>query len=59
VFAAQVNGKLQAGNIAGAQADSKNAKLWCWISLGLGLGVVVIYGALAMLGLIGGIINSR
>src|SRR5580693_8971311 len=41
VFAAQVNGKLQAGNIAGAQADSKNAKMWCFISLGLGLGVVV------------------
>jgi hypothetical protein len=59
VFAAQVNGKLQAGNIAGAQADSKNAKMWCFISLGLGLGVVVIYGALMMLGIIGGIINSR
>jgi hypothetical protein len=59
VFAAQVNGKLQAGNIAGAQADSKNAKMWCFISLGLGLGVVVIYGVLMMLGIIGGIINSR
>jgi uncharacterized membrane protein YvbJ len=43
VFAAQVNGKLQAGNLAGAQADSKNAKLWCLISLGLGLGGILIY----------------
>ena len=59
VFAAQVNGKLQAGNLAGAQADSKNAKMWCFISLGLGLGVVVIYGVLMMLGLIGSIMNSR
>src|ERR1700684_2406129 len=28
VYAAQVNGKLQAGDIAGAQAASKNAKMW-------------------------------
>jgi hypothetical protein len=33
--------------------------MWCFISLGLGLGVVVIYGVLMMLGIIGGIINSR
>jgi hypothetical protein len=37
VYAAQVNGKLQAGDFAGAQAASKNAKLWCWIAFGLGL----------------------
>src|SRR5437879_11657901 len=37
VYAAQVNGKLQAGDTAGAQAASKNAKMWCWISFGLGL----------------------
>jgi hypothetical protein len=43
VYAAQVNGKLQAGDIAGAQAASKNAKMWCWISLGAGLAVGLIY----------------
>ena len=43
VFAAQVNGKLQAGDIAGAQAASKNAKMWCWISFGVGLGVGLLY----------------
>lgn len=44
VFAAQVNGKLQAGDVAGAQMASKNAKMWCWIALGAGIAVVVIYG---------------
>ena len=43
VYAAQVNGKLQAGDYAGAQAASSNAKLWCWISLGAGLGVALLY----------------
>jgi interferon-induced transmembrane protein/zinc ribbon protein len=37
IFAAQVNGKLLAGDYAGAQAASKNAKLWCWVSFGIGL----------------------
>ncbi len=33
VYAAQVNGKLQAGDLAGAQKASKSAKIWCWISV--------------------------
>ncbi|HTT22369.1 MAG TPA: CD225/dispanin family protein [Candidatus Sulfotelmatobacter sp.] len=53
VYAAQVNGKLQAGDIAGAKAASDNAKMWCWISFGLGLGVFVIWMIVAMVGLIG------
>ena len=53
VYAAQVNGKLQAGDLAGAKLASDNAKMWCWISFGLGLGVVGIYGVLAMIGIIG------
>ncbi len=32
VYAAQVNGKLAQGDIAGAQKASDNAKMWCWIS---------------------------
>lgn len=58
VYAAQVNGKLQAGDIAGAQLASKNAKMWCLISAGLGLGVVVIYGLLVMVGLLSGLHSS-
>jgi Interferon-induced transmembrane protein/zinc-ribbon domain len=46
VYAAQVNGKLQAGDIAGAQAASKNAKMWCWIAGGVGLAGYLIYGLL-------------
>jgi hypothetical protein len=44
VYAAQVNGKVQAGDYQGAQAASKNAKMWCWIAFGLGIaanGIIV------------------
>jgi len=59
VFAAQVNGKLQAGDLAGAQQASKNAKLWCLISLGVGLGVVVIWGLLVLPGVLTGISHQN
>jgi uncharacterized membrane protein YvbJ len=42
VFAAQVNGKVQAGDIAGAQDASRKAKMWCWWSLGIGLVAITI-----------------
>ena len=42
VFAAQVNGKLQSGDVAGAMAASKNAKLFCWISFGVGLAATIL-----------------
>jgi hypothetical protein len=35
VFATQVNSRLTAGDRAGAEQASKNAKLWCWITTGL------------------------
>jgi len=54
IYAAQVNGKLQAGDIAGAQVASKNAKLWCWIAFGTGLGAGLIWMLLVMLGAISG-----
>lgn len=50
VYAAQVNGKLQAGDIAGAQEASKNAKMWCWISAGVGFAVAGIWILLAAIG---------
>jgi Interferon-induced transmembrane protein len=43
VYAAQVNSKQGAGDIAGAMAAAKNAKTWCWVSLGAGLAVFAIY----------------
>ena len=52
VYAAQVNGKLQAGDIAGAQLASKNAKMWCWISVGASLAIGVVYVGLIALRII-------
>jgi hypothetical protein len=49
VYAAQVNGKLQAGDIAGAQEASKNAKMWCWISVGAGLVIMLGYCVVGLL----------
>ena len=43
VYAAQVNGKIQAGDIAGAMEASKNAKLWAMISAGVGVAIIVLY----------------
>lgn len=59
VYAAQVNSKLQVGDIAGAQAASKNAKLWCMISAGLFLGGIVIWGLLVMLGVMGSLMHQN
>jgi len=43
IYASQVKTKLAAGDFAGAQASSKNAKLWCWIGFGLGLVGTIAY----------------
>ena len=53
IYASQVNTKLQIGDVAGAQAASNNAKMWCWISFGLGLAMCVGYGLLMTLGILG------
>ena len=37
VFAARVNGLLARGDLAGAQAASKSANTWMWVSIGIGL----------------------
>ena len=43
IYAAQVNGKVQAGDIQGAMDSSSKAKMWTWLSFGIGLGVTLIY----------------
>jgi len=43
VYASQVNGKLAAGDITGANNSSKSAKMWCWIAVGGWLLIAVIY----------------
>lgn len=61
IFAAQVNSKLAAGDIAGAQDASQKAKMFCWIGFGLGLVVTLIWfamsGAAFMQGLREGMAN--
>jgi len=37
IFATQVNGKVTAGDIAGAQDASKKAKMFSFIAIGIGL----------------------
>ncbi|HYJ88694.1 MAG TPA: CD225/dispanin family protein [Pyrinomonadaceae bacterium] len=51
IFAAQVNGKVASGDIAGAEDASKKAKLFSYISIGIGLVVGVIYLLLTILGI--------
>ena len=53
VFAAQVNGKIQAGDIDGAMESSRKAKMWCWLGFGIGLGIGLIYLVVMLLGVVG------
>jgi interferon-induced transmembrane protein len=43
IFAAQVNGKVAAGDVAGAQDSAKKAKMFSFIAIGLGLLGIVCY----------------
>ena len=43
IFAAQVNSKLAAVDLAGAQDASRKARMWCWIAFGLGLLAGLVY----------------
>jgi predicted secreted protein len=52
VYAAQVNGKVAAGDHAGALESSRNARMWAWIAFGAGLVVGVGYLILFVLGAI-------
>src|SRR6185436_1966736 len=50
IFATQVNGKVAAGDIAGAQEASKKAKMFAFIAIGLGLAGILIYVIMLVLG---------
>src|SRR5207245_6798426 len=50
IFAAQVNNKAQAGDIAGAQDASKKAKMFSFIAIGLGVVLVLFYVVMMILG---------
>ena len=55
VYAAQVNSKWAAGDYSGAQAYSKNAKMWAWIGFGIGLFSVIIAIILSVFGVLAGL----
>jgi hypothetical protein len=59
IFAAQVNGKVAAGDLAGAVDASKKAKLFSFISIGIGLVVGAIYLLLTLLGIGLGALGGR
>jgi hypothetical protein len=60
IFAAQVNGKVAAGDIQGAMDASKKAKLFSFIAIGIGVLLIIVYVILMVLGVgIGAIGSSR
>ena len=48
VYAARVNGKVAAGDMAGAREASAKARTWAWVTFGIGLGFAVLWGILAV-----------
>jgi uncharacterized membrane protein YvbJ len=52
IYSAQVNGKAQMGDLAGAKAASDNAKMWCWISFGAGLAAIALWMLVAGAGIL-------
>ena len=50
VFAAQVNGKWQAGDVAGAQQSAQRARTFTFVSIGLGLVAILFWIAIAAAG---------
>ena len=50
IFAAQVNGKVAAGDIAGATDSAKKAKMFSFIAIGIGVVIILIYVIMMILG---------
>jgi hypothetical protein len=59
IFAAQVNGKVAAGDLAGAADASRKAKLFSFIAIGIGVVGWLIYGCLMILGIGLGAMSNR
>jgi len=51
VYAAQVNGRLEAGDVAGAQSASRSASNWCWASFWSIVALGIIWGFFALIGI--------
>jgi hypothetical protein len=51
VFSSKVNSRLNAGDVAGAEQASRNARIWAWVTTGfLILGVLAFFISLAFMG---------
>ena len=50
IYAAQVNSKLAAGDVAGAMESARLAKIWSWVGFGAGVLVGIIYAIVGGLG---------
>jgi hypothetical protein len=50
VYAAQVDSRLAAGDIAGARQSAQAAATWSWVSFGLGILSGLIFAGLAAMG---------
>jgi hypothetical protein len=48
VYAAQVNGKAQAGDMAGALESARRSRMWSWWAFGVGMVVLVLYVVLGV-----------
>ena len=62
IFAAQVNGKVAAGDTTGALDSAKKAKMFSFISIGLGLAGIVCYVLIWVIlgvGMVAGTANSN
>jgi hypothetical protein len=59
IFAVQVNKKVAAGDIPGAEDASKKAKMFAYIGIGVGIVWWLIWILLMVFGVVGGIMGSR
>lgn len=61
IYAAQVNSKYMAGDYAGAESASTNAKIWGLVSVGIGVLVIafvfIFYGAILLAAVSNGELN--
>jgi Interferon-induced transmembrane protein len=59
IFATQVNGKIAAGDVAGAEDASKKAKMFAFIAIGLGVVFWLFIGLFYGVAIIAAISGSR
>lgn len=50
VYAAQVNGKIQMGDLDGARQYSRQANIWSWVAFGVGATINLIYFGVTIFG---------